>query len=647
MLRFLLLMIACCLSGWSAGRAQTVQQPPEKSTPYDRDTTLFNRYLQKAIRLSASTPDSSHYYLQKAYTLASDRQYSIGLSRYFHFLAAQYNQNSQYDSAMQTAREEMHWALQSEDSLSMAWAYSALANVFEYKGLADSAGIFFIKELKIAEGLGNKKLSGRIRYNLSSVLYLTGDYTKGIAYGQSGYKIGRQLNNRHIMGNSLFNLAVNEVALHQYDSALFHFNRALKVVKNTADSNMVMDVLNNEGDILIKKNRYQSALSKYQKMLKLAKQYKYPDYLMYAYGNLGNTQLHVGQLSKAEKNLSKAIHIGHKIGADYELSLWYEAFSNLKEAKKDYASALTYRKKYEALNDSITNKETKKDLHKLEIKYQTAQKDKEIAQQKLSLINSRGKIYRKNIWIWIIISGLIVLIFIFILSVRSHKHKQKLQQQSLLTIQKQHEVNTLKAQMNAREEERNRIGQEMHDDVGSALTTILYLSEDLKTQTKEIGKQTADKIAATAGSVVDKMSEIIWSMNRAYDTVDDLITYSRQHTANFLENYGLKYTFEAPDPVPDIHLQSEQRRNIFLVLKESLHNVIKHAGASKVCICFYLTDNLQVVIHDDGKGINLEKLRRFGSGLQNMKQRMESVGGSFDIRNKEGTLITLECPLIT
>ena len=71
------------------------------------------------------------------------------------------------------------------------------------------------------------------------------------------------------------------------------------------------------------------------------------------------------------------------------------------------------------------------------------------------------------------------------------------------------------------------IGREMHDDIGSALTTILYLNDDLKIKSKEDDNKIADKIAATATGVVDKMNEIIWSMNRQYDTLDDLIAYTR------------------------------------------------------------------------------------------------------------------------
>jgi len=212
-------------------------------------------------------------------------------------------------------------------------------------------------------------------------------------------------------------------------------------------------------------------------------------------------------------------------------------------------------------------------------------------------------------------------------------------------LQKQHEVNTLKEKMQAREDERDRIGREMHDDIGSALTTILYLSDDLKVKSKEDDNKIADKIATTATGVVDKMNEIIWSMNRQYDTLDDLIAYTRQHAVEFLQNYCLKYHFDVPGLIPDIPISGEQRRNIYLVIKESLHNIVKHSGASEVSISFQLNGGLRACIHDNGKGLETNSQHRFGNGLKNMRQRMESIGGTFEVENKNGTTIKLYCPL--
>lgn len=285
-------------------------------------------------------------------------------------------------------------------------------------------------------------------------------------------------------------------------------------------------------------------------------------------------------------------------------------------------------------------------IHHLNIQYRSAQKDKQIAEQNLSIERNKAAIERKNIWIFVSLAGILALVVILMLSLRSYRHKQNLHQQQLLTLQKQYEVDTLKAKMQAREEERNRIAREMHDDIGSALTTILYLSDDLKTQDKETAASSADRIATTASSVVDKMNEIIWSMNPDYDTLGDLISYTRRHCAEFLRDHNLQYHLEIPETITDLHLSGEQRRNIYLVIKEALHNIVKHASATKVDLCFQFNQqSLSITIQDNGTG--LIKNSQFGNGLKNMRHRMETIGGVFEILNGTGTTVKLKCPLNT
>lgn len=91
----------------------------------------------------------------------------------------------------------------------------------------------------------------------------------------------------------------------------------------------------------------------------------------------------------------------------------------------------------------------------------------------------------------------------------------------------------------------------------------------------------------------------------------------------------------------------EKCANIFLVIKETLHNTFKHAKAKKVVVTFNISGKdpkftlVQVSIHDNGVGINLEAIHRFGNGLDNMKKRMESVNGTYAVANQNGTITTL------
>jgi signal transduction histidine kinase len=95
-----------------------------------------------------------------------------------------------------------------------------------------------------------------------------------------------------------------------------------------------------------------------------------------------------------------------------------------------------------------------------------------------------------------------------------------------------------------------------------------------------------------------------------------------------------------PASMPQREISGEKRRNIFLSVKEALNNVLKHSQSSVVRIKVSVNDRLVIEIQDDGVGINMDKLRKFGNGLNNMKKRMASIEGEFNIENSQGTRTT-------
>ncbi|HEV3251755.1 MAG TPA: ATP-binding protein, partial [Puia sp.] len=102
-----------------------------------------------------------------------------------------------------------------------------------------------------------------------------------------------------------------------------------------------------------------------------------------------------------------------------------------------------------------------------------------------------------------------------------------------------------------------------------------------------------------------------------------------------------------PENIPGISVSGEIRRNIFLTIKESLHNIVKHAKASRADIEFLVNSGLSATIRDNGKGFDSgdAKKETAGNGLRNMRKRMESIGGSFRIYNRYGVVIEIEVPL--
>jgi signal transduction histidine kinase len=201
------------------------------------------------------------------------------------------------------------------------------------------------------------------------------------------------------------------------------------------------------------------------------------------------------------------------------------------------------------------------------------------------------------------------------------------------------------AVVTAQQEERNRISADMHDELGSGMTHIRLMSELAKSKMKQNIPVEIEKISQSADDVLNKMNAIIWSMNSKNDSLGNLIAYIRAYSTEYLEGTSVNCKVTIPLDIPEKELSGDKRRNIFLCVKETLNNMLKHSGATGLTIDILTDGMLTIRIHDNGRGIDLQKIRQFGNGLQNIKRRMESIGGDFEIKNNNGTETTLTLPL--
>lgn len=203
----------------------------------------------------------------------------------------------------------------------------------------------------------------------------------------------------------------------------------------------------------------------------------------------------------------------------------------------------------------------------------------------------------------------------------------------------------------ALEQERNRISRDMHDDLGADLTNIVILSK-IARQTikpKEQERDAIDRIENAANDVINKMNEIIWALNPSNDTLANLIAYLHRYLKENLETAQINFEVNIPAHIPNVHLKAGYRRNIFLVVKESVHNAVKHASAGMIKTEILLPDRktLKIVISDNGSGFNVSERTGSGNGLLNMKKRMNEINGIYTIESSvgKGTTVVLEVPL--
>jgi signal transduction histidine kinase len=192
--------------------------------------------------------------------------------------------------------------------------------------------------------------------------------------------------------------------------------------------------------------------------------------------------------------------------------------------------------------------------------------------------------------------------------------------------------------------ERQRISAEIHDDIGAGLSGVRLLTEltSNKTASNET-KEDLGKIYSSITELSSKMQEVIWSLNPSNDTLENLLQYIQQKTGQLLEHSPIKLVVSMPHRIPEIEIQSDVRTDIYLSVKEALHNALKHSGAKKIELNFAIaSDCLLVSVSDDGKG--LAGSGNKGNGMQNMKKRTERLQGTMVIKDQNGVTIQFSFP---
>ncbi|HWR32041.1 MAG TPA: ATP-binding protein, partial [Chitinophagaceae bacterium] len=215
-------------------------------------------------------------------------------------------------------------------------------------------------------------------------------------------------------------------------------------------------------------------------------------------------------------------------------------------------------------------------------------------------------------------------------------YRRKLEKQRVISEKKQ-----------AIEKERTRIATDMHDDLGAGLSRIKFLSETIgiKKQKQQPIEEDISKIREYSHEMIDKMGEIVWALNEKNDSLSDLLSYTRSYAVEYLSLNGIECKVVAPDNFPSIFVSGEFRRNVYLAMKEALHNIVKHAQANHVNITIAINHQLTITVQDDGIGFDITNIRPFSNGLMNMEKRMKNIGGIFQAKNIKGTIIQLTAPL--
>jgi signal transduction histidine kinase/ligand-binding sensor domain-containing protein len=195
-------------------------------------------------------------------------------------------------------------------------------------------------------------------------------------------------------------------------------------------------------------------------------------------------------------------------------------------------------------------------------------------------------------------------------------------------------------QQAALDKERARIARDLHDDLGSRLTKVVLLSElarDFREDPAQAGEN-ARRVSEMAREVIKSLDETVWAVNPRNDTLPHMIDYIGQFAVDFLHTAGVRCRLDFPRRAPERMVSAEVRHNLFLLVKEAVNNVVRHATATEVTLRVVVDEKaMHLAIEDDGQGFAAEPTDALADGLRNMRRRMEEIGGRFGLESRPGS----------
>jgi signal transduction histidine kinase len=418
--------------------------------------------------------------------------------------------------------------------------------------------------------------------------------------------------------------------LHKLDSAGHHILQSLELAQKADAPRAVAVAWWSLGNLALRRNLPDSALACYDRAAEVAHAKRDHDIGVDALIGRADALLALGDRAAVERS----IHLAMAYLRDHDegIGLVTERNAHRQVAKITERMGrpdltLTYMGQWFRIDSLITAR----NIHSaLQVQGDLLRSDADLAierveRERYAEALARVRFSRKVIVVSSVL-GFLVLLTFYVGYRGRQRAKQRLADLELLRLQQEQTI----AELRIREE----VGRDMHDDLGAGLSALKLRSEmALRKEHDPEKRQLLGNLATTAGELIVNMRQMIWTMNADQSTLADLVVYIGNYARTYLDGNNIRFELVAPEEVPPVLLSAQQRRNMLLVVKEALHNIVKHANATEVLIAMSTVEGLTISIVDNGDGLPRHADLGVGNGLRNMARRMEVVGGTFRVES--------------
>lgn len=439
------------------------------------------------------------------------------------------------------------------------------------------------------------------------------------------------------------------------EKGLKYLNQAMRLNESLQDSLLQVEFLLNKVNTYAQLNEIDSALLVSFDAFNLSNTLGNKESLSKSLFSIGYLNKLKSDYNKAIKYLTKSELLAPEIPYSEQRKRIYEQLAACYSNIDDYQKAYLYTQKYAELSDSILNKERTESINNLTIKYESKEKNTTIKLMEIDKETAEAQSEQRKRALYLLAAGVILLLLLLYYIINFYRQrmrsdeiinqqKQEITQQKIRELEDNIQISSMQSMLEGQEIERERISKDLHDSLGGLLSTIKLQFDSVQSKMEPVAAlseyKSANKMLDTAVQEVRSISQnlqpgslvklgLIAALKDLFNRFDDGI----------YPDIDFQY-YNIPEKIDTMVGLS-----IYRIIQELLHNTIKHAQAREILIQINTEeDELVIQYEDDGKGFDLDKLKRKGMGLDNINSRVNYLKGeiNFEAREGEGTSVLIQ-----